>query len=106
MEQSWDGRSDMLILRLNSPNRMVTKGYRKGVYEWVWRIGEWRTCAIGTHARATAVKTNTRRTSSRGFGSLRKTCHATKLIGDSSARGRPANESVGPAQKTGHRKLA
>lgn len=24
-----------LIVRLASPNRMVTKGYRKGVYEWV-----------------------------------------------------------------------
>ena len=25
----------MVILRLDSRNRMVTKGYRKGVYEWV-----------------------------------------------------------------------
>ena len=33
--QPWDGRSDMVILRLASQNRMVTKGYRKGVYEWV-----------------------------------------------------------------------
>ncbi len=31
----WDGRSDMVILRLDGQNRMVTKGYRKGVYEWV-----------------------------------------------------------------------
>jgi hypothetical protein len=25
----------MVILRLHSQNRMVTKGYRKGVYDWV-----------------------------------------------------------------------
>lgn len=24
----------MVIVRLDIPNRMVTKGYRKGVYEW------------------------------------------------------------------------
>ena len=30
-----DGRSDMVILRLDRVNRMVTKGYRKGVYKWV-----------------------------------------------------------------------
>jgi|SRR5450631_41306 hypothetical protein len=47
MEQSWDGRSDMLILRLNSQNRMVTKGYRKGVYEWVRKVRGLRTYVIG-----------------------------------------------------------
>src|SRR5713101_2242579 len=56
------------------------------------------------HARAAATKTNTRRISSKGFGSLRKICHATKLIDDLSARGKPANESVGQSRKPGHRK--
>ena len=30
----------MVILRLGCPNRMVTKGYRKGVYEWVGSCGD------------------------------------------------------------------
>jgi hypothetical protein len=30
-----DGHSDMVILRLDCQIRMVTKGYRKGVYKWV-----------------------------------------------------------------------
>lgn len=40
-----DGHSDMVILRLDCHIRMVTKGYRKGVYKWVeeklsnWVIG-------------------------------------------------------------------
>jgi hypothetical protein len=32
---SWDGRSDMVILRLSPAIGMVTKDYRKGVYKWV-----------------------------------------------------------------------
>ena len=36
LKQSCDGRSDMVILRPNRQNRMVTKDYRKGVYNWVW----------------------------------------------------------------------
>jgi hypothetical protein len=38
--QSGDGRSDMVILRPACPNRMVTKGYRKGVYKWVGDSGD------------------------------------------------------------------
>jgi hypothetical protein len=32
--QPWDGRSDMVILRLASQNRMVTKDYHEGLYNW------------------------------------------------------------------------
>ena len=38
--QAWDGRSDTVIVRLASQNRMVTKGYQEGVYEWVGRNEE------------------------------------------------------------------
>ncbi len=43
-----DGRSDMVILRLDPRIRMVTKGYRKGVYDRVRRLegekpGNWET---------------------------------------------------------------
>jgi hypothetical protein len=30
----------MVILRLTGQNRMVTQGYRKGVYVWVGRLGK------------------------------------------------------------------
>src|SRR5437870_4438858 len=39
--QAWDGHSDTVIVRLDSPISMVTKGYQKGVYEWVGERG-WR----------------------------------------------------------------
>jgi hypothetical protein len=29
-----DGRPDTVIVRLDNKNRMVTKGYPKGVYDW------------------------------------------------------------------------
>jgi len=96
--QPWDGRSDMVILRLASQNRMVTKGYRKGVYEWVGcsrfdaHIPSGSSRAIfrnASQARAAATNTNRRITSSKGLGSLRRIFHATKLIDDPSARGSP-----------------
>ena len=45
LEYSWDGRSDMVILRLRPAIGMVTKDYRKGVYKWVAGIGD---LAIGS----------------------------------------------------------
>jgi len=40
LEPSLNGRSDMVILRLDSANRMVTKDYQKGVYKWVSGSGQ------------------------------------------------------------------
>ena len=38
------------IVRLDGPNRMVTKGYRKGVYKWVTK-GIWDRPDGGARAR-------------------------------------------------------
>jgi len=95
--QPWDGRSDMVILRLASQNRMVTKGYRKGVYDWV-RCSRCRANTLklvvshfrnSSQARAAATNINRRITSSKGLGSLRRIFHATKLIDDSLRLGSP-----------------
>ena len=46
--QAWDGRSDTVIVRLASQNRMVTKGYRKGVYDRVGKgLGDWGIGGLG-----------------------------------------------------------
>jgi hypothetical protein len=41
------------------------------------------------YARAAAARMKIMPTNKKGLGSLLKICHATKLIGDSSARGNP-----------------
>jgi hypothetical protein len=73
-EQSWDGRSDMLILRPTPQNRTVTKGYRKGVYEWVRKSIEvtWFRafkCGAGALARVGTDVPSVRSSEARhGFG--------------------------------------
>lgn len=69
----------MVILRLNSQNRMVTKGYQEGVYEWVegrllkpgcsqnfWH--KYRGIAKSLRRRAASANTNIGPINNRGFG--------------------------------------
>src|SRR5437588_11747930 len=82
----------MVILRLDGRIRMVTKGYRKGVYDWVRLVKGWIVWAGTPEAdsrRAAAANTKITATSKSGLGSLLKIFHATKLIDQPSARGDP-----------------
>ena len=97
---------------------MVTKGYRKGVYDrlpWELRCLAALVCknragtpaALGgphtllggrlTYARAVAANRSNDNNSSRGFGSLRRTFQTMMLIDSILRAGEPANESVAQA---------
>src|SRR5436190_17315191 len=52
LEASLDGRSDIVILRLDCANRMVTQDYRKGVYKWVGGVARAPSPAKGKRHRA------------------------------------------------------
>ena len=67
---------------------MVTKGYQKGVYEWVTEgTRRWAGRLLAPshpklYARTMAESMNTTTTSTAGFGSFRRTFHTTMLMTD------------------------